>query len=221
MSKRALIFDLDGTLSDPYVGISRSYLYALEAIGRDAISESELRDMIGPPIQIAFARLCGDEPHLIAEAVRAYRERYADVGLFENTVYPEIPETIAALARSYTLYVCTSKPTTFAERILAHFGLATYFAAIDGISLDVTSHDKTTLLATLLEREGVAAADAIMIGDRTYDAEAAHNIGTDFIGVLWGFGNAAEFQAAGATTYVGSPAELAAEIAAISAGKRR
>ena len=220
MSTRALIFDLDGTLTDPFVGISRSYLHALAAIGRDPLPENTLRALIGPPIQHAFAQLCGDEPHLIAAAVQAYRARYADVGLFENSVYTGIPEMLAALAQSFTLYVCTSKPTTFAERILAHFDLARYFARVYGITLDVTSHDKSALLAELLEREGLAAADAIMIGDRTFDAEAALSTGVPFIGVLWGFGSSAEFQAAGATTYVATPDELAREIAAISARKR-
>jgi phosphoglycolate phosphatase len=212
-----LVFDLDGTLTDPYVGISRSYLHALETIGRAPLPESELRGMIGPPMQHVFAALCGDETHLVPDAIRAYRARYADVGLFENTVYPEMHETLAHLAQTHTLYVCTSKPHVFATRILERFDLAPFFTAIYGAELDGTRAHKPDLLRWLLEREGFAPATAVMIGDRSYDVEAATANGLAFVGVRWGFGSDDELTAAGARTFVDVPSALPAAISALSA----
>ena len=213
MATSVLVFDLDGTLTDPYVGISRSYLHALEAIGREPIGESELRDLIGPPMQHAFATICGDEPHLIPAAVQAYRARYAEVGLFENTVYPEIAATLADLARGYTLYVCTSKPAVFAERILERFGLAHHFARIYGSELDGTRAHKPELLRWLIDREGLDTAKAVMIGDRAFDADAAASTGMAFIGVTWGFGSEAELRGAGTQIFVATPAALIPTVA--------
>jgi phosphoglycolate phosphatase len=220
MAIGALIFDLDGTLTDPYVGISRSYLHALDAIGRPPIGEDALRDLIGPPMQQAFARLCGDEPHLVDDAVRAYRSRYADIGLFENTVYPEIPAALAQLAQTFTLFVCTSKPRVFAVRILERFGLAEHFATIYGAELDGTRADKRELLQWVIEQESLDPATCVMIGDREFDAEAAVSTGMPFIGVLWGFGTIGELRAAGAGVFAATPLDLAREIPAAERKKR-
>lgn len=210
-----LVFDLDGTLTDPYVGISRSYLHALATIGRAALPEDALRDLIGPPMQHAFATICGDEPHLIPAAISAYRDRYAEVGLFENTVYPEIAATLASLAQRYTLYVCTSKPAVFAERILERFGLAQHFARIYGSELDGTRAHKPELLRWLIDREGLDVARTVMIGDRAFDAEAAASTGMAFIGVTWGFGSDAELRAAGTQMFVATPAALVDAVARV------
>ena len=210
-----LIFDLDGTLTDPYEGITRSYQHAREQLGLDRLPDSDLRDMIGPPMQDVFLTLSGGNAGLVAEAIALYRERYARVGLFENVVYPGIPEALTALAQSYRLYVCTSKPTTFSVRILEHFDLAKYFAAIYGCELDGTRADKRELMKWLLERERIDGSKAAMIGDRKFDIAAARANGVKPYGVLWGHGNEAELRAAGAVALINAPGDLLATFPAI------
>jgi phosphoglycolate phosphatase len=195
-------------LSDPYAGISRSYLHALNAIGRDALDEPALRELIGPPLHAVFATLCADERDRIPEAIAAFRERYARVGLFENTLYAGIPDVLEQLAQTRTLYVCTSKPRVYAIQILEHFGIAHYFRAIYGSELDGTRGDKRELLAWLLENEGVDPAGATMIGDRYYDIEAALATRVAAVAVLWGYGKRAELESAGAQRFVAEPAAL-------------
>jgi phosphoglycolate phosphatase len=204
----ALIFDLDGTLTDPYVGITRSYQYAREKLGLDVLPESDLRGLIGPPMQEVFSVLSGGNTTLIPAAIAAYRERYARVGMFENVVYSGIPAALEALARSYRLFVCTSKPTAFAVPILEHFELAQYFAGIYGCELDGTRADKRELLAWLLERERLDRAAGAMIGDRRFDIEAAVANGLMPVGVLWGHGSEAELRAAGAEHCIAQPEGL-------------
>jgi phosphoglycolate phosphatase len=212
-SFETLVFDLDGTLTDPYDGITRSYQYAREQLGLNLLPESDLRGLIGPPMQEVFSTLSGGNAALVADAISAYRERYATIGLFENVVYPGIPEALATLSESYRLYVCTSKPGTFATRILDHFDLARYFAGIYGCELDGTRADKRELLKWLLEQENVDGAAAAMIGDRMFDVAAALANSLTPYGVLWGHGSEAELRAAGAQTCFTSPAELGAHFA--------
>ena len=204
----ALIFDLDGTLSDPYAGISRSYLHALNAIGRDALDEQSLRALIGPPLHQVFADLCADANERIPDAIAAFRERYARVGLFENELYAGISEALAQLAQTHTLYICTSKPHVYAVQILEHFGIARHFRAIYGSELDGTRGDKRELLAWLLDHEAIDRADATMIGDRRYDIEAALATQVAAVAVLWGYGTREELESAGAQRFIAEPALL-------------
>ncbi|MGP6156352.1 MAG: HAD hydrolase-like protein [Vulcanimicrobiaceae bacterium] len=203
-----LLFDLDGTLTDPYVGITRSYAHARERLGLSALSDTKLRDLIGPPMDETFWALSDGRPELIDGAIAAYRERYSRVGLFENVVYPGIPAALQTLAASYQLFVCTSKPTTFATRILEHFELANFFERIYGIELNGTRSDKRDLMKWMLERENVACADAAMIGDRKFDVIAAHVCGVMPFGVLWGHGTERELLDAGAVACIASPEDL-------------
>jgi phosphoglycolate phosphatase len=205
---QTLVFDLDGTLTDPYVGITRSYQHAREQLGLDLLPDSDLRGMIGPPMQEVFLELSGGNADLVADAIAHYRERYARVGLYENEVYPGIPEALTTLAQSYRLFVCTSKPTAFAVPILEHFGLAKHFAGIYGCELDGTRADKRELLAWLIEQERFAPATAIMIGDRKFDIAAANANGLTGVGVLWGHGTQRELVEAGAARCIASAAEL-------------
>jgi phosphoglycolate phosphatase len=205
---QTLVFDLDGTLTDPYVGIARSYQHARERLGLDLLPDSDLRGMIGPPMQEVFLELSGGNADLVADAIAHYRERYARVGLFENIVYPAIPDVLATLAQSHRLFVCTSKPTAFAVPILEHFDLAKHFAGIYGCELDGTRADKRELLAWLIEHEQVEPATAVMIGDRRFDIAAALANGLTGIGVLWGHGTEDELLQAGATRCIASPREL-------------
>jgi phosphoglycolate phosphatase len=210
---QTLVFDLDGTLTDPYAGMSRSYLHALKTIGRPPLFESELRSLIGPPMQVVFATLCGGDVELVPAAITAYRERYSRIGLFENVVYPGIREALQVLGRSYELFVCTAKPLTFAKRILERFGLADYFAGIYGSELDGTRADKRELLRWLFERERIVPRGAALIGDRKYDITAALVNGVTPVGVLWGYGTEDELREAGAGTFLTTPSELATHFA--------
>jgi phosphoglycolate phosphatase len=203
-----VLFDLDGTLTDPYVGIARSFAYAMDAIGRPLPDDYDFAPCIGPPMRDAIARLVGDDIDLQSRAIVAYRERYATVGLFENVVYDGIVDMLHGLTGSFRLLLCTSKPHVFATRILERFRLARFFAATYGAELDGTRGDKSELMAWLLEREHIAPHDAIMVGDRSYDIIAAANNGVAAAGVLWGYGSPGELREAGCTRAFAHPREI-------------
>jgi phosphoglycolate phosphatase len=207
-SPTAILLDLDGTLIDPAVGILGCYRVTLEALGCPVAPEEDLRWVIGPPPKASFARLLGGRADPDA-AVRLYRARYSDTGIFEATVYPGVTEALALLReQGRALILCTSKARPFAERIVDHFGLAPYLAAVYGAELDGRFDDKADLIAHLLYAEGIAAETACMVGDREYDMRAAVRHGVAGIGVLWGYGDAAELRGAGARTLIASPDEL-------------
>jgi phosphoglycolate phosphatase len=208
---KAILFDLDGTLTDPREGITRSIAYALERMGLESPPLGELTFAIGPPLRPTLAKLIGDEsPAAVARAIALYRERFADVGLFENAVYEGIAEALHALTdRGTTLYVATSKPRVYAERIVRHFGLDAHFEAIHGCELDGTREDKRELLAHLLPHHSVAPGEAAMIGDRGADMVAARHHGVRAIGALWGYGSRDELEGAGAQELCTRPRELA------------
>ena len=210
-----LVFDLDGTLTDPRLGITRCYAYALEQLGLPAPRLPELERHIGPPLRAVFAELLATaEVERIERGVTLYRERFATIGLFENAPYPEIHATLAELReRGHALWVCTSKPLVYAERILEHFALAEYFRGVYGDELRGAFADKARLLAHLLEREAIPAARAIMIGDRMHDARAARSNGARSIGVLYGFGDEPELTAAGVDALCAQVRDLPSVIA--------
>jgi phosphoglycolate phosphatase len=205
-----LLFDLDGTLTDPFPGITKCIQYALVAMGRPEPAAESLRWCIGPPLKKSFESLLGPaDEHLAEVAVAKYRERFGSVGLFENNLYPAIAETLDQLKQSgHSLSVATSKPTVFAERIIAHFGLGKYFRSINGSELDGTRSDKTTLIAYILKRDDIGPKDTIMIGDRKHDMIGARQNGVAGIGVGWGYGTMEELAEAGAYACVATPAEL-------------
>jgi phosphoglycolate phosphatase len=206
------LFDLDGTLTDPVIGITRSVQYALEKLGRPVPEADALRWMIGPPLLASFAKILGDERAAL-DALRFYRERFSDVGLFENEVYAGIPALLTRLtAGGVRLFVATSKPHVFARRILAHFDLLRFFAAVHGSELDNRNADKRDLLAHVLATEGIDPTTAVMIGDREHDALGARANGIAAIGVTWGYGSREELLAAGVTCLVDSPDELDAPV---------
>ena len=210
--RQAVLFDLDGTLTDPREGITRSIAYALEGMGLQPPAPDALTFAIGPPLRRSLATLLDDEsPARIERALALYRERFADVGLFENSVYEGIAEALHALARrGARLYVATSKPRVYAERIVRHFGLDAHFEAVHGCELDGTREDKRDLLAHLLPHHGLDAARCAMIGDRGADMAAARHHGVRGIGALWGYGTREELEQAGAQSLCARPAELAA-----------
>lgn len=209
LSVSTAVFDLDGTLTDPKPGITRSVQYALEKLGRPVGDADDLLWMIGPPLRQSFVALLGSEAEA-DEAVRLYRERYGVTGLFENEVIAGIPALLDGLADAgIRLFVATSKPRVFAERILAHFGLADRFASIHGSEFDGTRTDKRDLLRHVVASEGIAAPAAVMIGDREHDAIGAREVGMPAIGVRWGYGSDEELLAAGVVALVDTPADIA------------
>lgn len=199
----AIFFDLDGTLTDPKIGITRCIQYALEKMGEPVPATEDLTWCIGPPLFGNFSQLVGADK--AEEGVRLYRERFADIGLFENDPYPEIHETLATLqARGASLYVASSKPLVFVDRILARYELSEFFTRTYGSELDGTRTDKSELLAHALADSNVRQTDAVMIGDRKHDAIGAANNDMDFIGVLYGYGDRLELESVGASVLVDS-----------------
>lgn len=209
---KAVLFDLDGTLTDPREGITRCIAYALERMGIEPPALDDLTFAIGPPLRRSLARLLNDEtPEAVERALALYRERFADVGLFENAPYAGIVEALREVsARGATLYVATSKPRVYAERIVRHFGLDAHFEAVHGCELDGTREDKRDLLAHLLPHHGLDARHAAMIGDRGADMIAARHHGVRAVGVLWGYGSRQELEEGGAQHFCERPGELAA-----------
>ncbi len=205
-----LLFDLDGTLTNPFQGITQCIAYALERMGRSAPQREGLGWCIGPPLRGSFAKLLGsDDKALVEKALGFYRERFGTVGLFENEIYEGIPEALEALqAKGHRLFLATSKPRVYAERIMDHFGLARYFEHIHGAELDGTRNDKTSLISYILERESIVASEAVMIGDRKYDMIGAGENGVCGFGVLWGYGTRDELEASGASDFIKAPGNL-------------
>ena len=205
-----ILLDLDGTLTDPKVGILTSLQYALEKLGEDVPPMDELSWCIGPPLKDAFIKMFGeDQTERVAEGVRHFRERFGDVGLFENEVYPDIPELLSRLnEQGHVLHIATSKPEIFARRILDHFDLAGSFASIHGSELDGTRSDKGELIAHILEDQSIANHDSVMIGDRKHDILGAIRNEVPGIGVLWGYGSRDELEGAGATACIQQPNDL-------------
>ncbi len=208
----AVFFDLDGTLTDPRTGITRSIQYALDKLDHPVPTEPELLWCIGPPLRASFATLLGRDD-LADAAVALYRERFADIGLFENAVYPGVADLLSTLCGTgRRLFVATSKPAIYAERIIAHFGLGAHFESVFGSELDGTRADKTELLGYALQITGADAQRAVMIGDRRHDMIGARNHGMTAIGVLYGFGTEAELREAGAHHVSASPQGVLARI---------
>lgn len=195
-----VFFDLDGTLTDPAPGITRCLAHALEQLGRPAPDLRSLERFIGPPLQQSFGSLLAtDDPALIDAGIGHYRDRFGEVGLFENEVYEGIPALLGELqASGRRLRVVTSKPTVYAARITAHFGLERYFEAIHGSELSGLRADKRELIAHVLETRSLSGPECVMIGDRSHDIVGGKAHGLRGIGVAWGYGSRDELLEAGA-----------------------
>ena len=219
MTGRAVLFDLDGTLTDPKPGITACIRHALGGLGRTPPPAEELLWCIGPPLWQSFATLLDTtDGALIARSVALYRERFGTVGLFENAVYPGIPEAVAAVrAAGFATYVATSKPHVYARRIVAHFGLAALFDGVYGSELDGTRVEKAELIAYALAEERLDPARVVMIGDREHDAIGARRCGVRVIGVSYGYGTEAELRAHGAEAIAHAPAAIPALVSGLLA----
>jgi phosphoglycolate phosphatase len=195
-----LFFDLDGTLTDSRPGIMASMRHALKAIGRESPTDEALLPFIGPPTHDAFRALLGSsDPELNERTIAIYRERYAALGWAENSVYPGVSAGLATLtAAGFALWVVTSKPHVFANRIIDHFELRPFFRHVYGSELSGERSHKGELIAHVLASEGLSNRDAWMIGDRLHDIHGAKHNGLRSAGVLWGYGSQAELADAGA-----------------------
>jgi phosphoglycolate phosphatase len=204
-----VFFDLDGTLTDPKIGITASIQYALARFNIRIPTQDELTWCIGPPLHASFKALLGTSDADADRAVELYRERFADVGLFENTLYAGVEDVLAAVAApGRRLFVATSKPHVFADRIIDHFGLRRHFGRVFGSELDGTRVHKTDLLRYALDETATDPARAIMIGDRKHDMIGAANNGIATIGVLYGYGSREELHAAGAMHLCTAPGDI-------------
>jgi phosphoglycolate phosphatase len=200
MSRTQLFFDLDGTLTDSRPGILASMRHALTILGMDIPAEETLSRLIGPPTHEAFRELLdSSDSEFIASTIAIYRERYAELGLFESSVYPGVAEGLRELrAAGFSLFVVTSKPQVYANRIIDHFDLRQYFQHVYGSELSGERSKKGELIAHVLSLEGLASSSAWMIGDRLHDVLGAKQNGLRSAGVLWGYGSRAELSDAGA-----------------------
>lgn len=191
-----MIFDLDGTLTDPKVGITEAIKFALNKMGEPIPEMKVLEDFIGPPLFDSFIEMCGLSPSQALKAVDYYREYYSKKGLYENNPYPGIEDALKALKeQNVHLYVATSKPEVYAKKILKHFGLSHYFDCIAGATLDGTITKKEEVLDYLSEKCKLAALGSVlMVGDRKFDIEGARHAGFDAAAVLYGYGSREELE---------------------------
>ncbi len=205
-----LLFDLDGTLTDPGLGITNSVMYALGKFGISVSDRPSLYKFIGPPLRESFGKFYGFSKEQCEQAVKYYREYFSEKGLYENEVYDEIPRVLTMLKESgRTLAVATSKPEPFAVRILKHFDLYGYFDLVAGATMDDTRNEKADVIRYALDSIGVPdRSSAIMIGDRKHDVIGAKANGIDAVGVLYGYGGRGELTDAGAAFIADSPADI-------------
>jgi phosphoglycolate phosphatase len=207
---QAILFDLDGTLTDPKVGITRSIQFALSALNYPVPEQDDLLWCIGPPLHQSFAQLLQTaDAALVDRAITLYRDRFSTVGLFENALYPKIPRVLQVLrGLGYRCFVATSKPQVFAQQIVKHFELTQLLNGIYGSELDGTRSDKGELIQYVLEREKLASQECVMVGDRSHDMIGAKRHGLTAIGVTYGYGTTAELIANGVDYIAHTPEEL-------------
>lgn len=211
-----ILFDLDGTLTDPKLGITSSVQYALRALGIEEPSLDSLEPFIGPPLADSFREFYGLEGERLATAIDKYRERFATQGIFENEIYPGIPQMLADLkAKGKKLAIASSKPTLFVEQILEHFEIGKYFDHVVGSNMDGTRGTKEEVVEETLrqmltvEMTPAQKRDAVaMVGDRKFDIEGARAHGITSVGVLFGYAPEGELEEAGADYIVNSVRSL-------------
>ena len=204
-----VLFDLDGTLTNSGRGIIKSVTAAFKGIGRPVPGMDIRRRFIGPPMWDSFTLMCHIPPEEAVKAIEYYRIEYNAKGIFENEVYKGIPELLnALLGAGAMLAVATSKPVTPTNIVLDHYGLSKYFKYVSAEDDSDHGGGKEILIRRVLNESGIPAEKAVMIGDTKFDAEGARKAGTNFIGVLYGFGSKKEMAVKGAQRFAQSPAEL-------------
>lgn len=207
----SFLFDLDGTLTDPGEGITKSVQYALEKMGHPEPDRDKLRVFVGPPLLRQFMAYRGFTQEEGLQAVAYYRERFTSTGIFENIVYPGIPELLASLrAQGFRLAVASSKPEVFVKQILKYFQLDSYFEEAVGATMDQRRTEKADVIEEALRRLlwKEKREQVLMVGDREHDVFGAQAAGLNCVGVSYGYGSVAELKAAGAIAIADSPREL-------------
>lgn len=205
-----ILFDLDGTLTDPGEGITNSVAYALKKYDIEVSDRSELYKFIGPPLKDSFMRFYSFSEEKAEQAIAYYREYFRDIGIFENRVYEGVEDMLRTLCdKEKTIVLATSKPEEFAVRILEHFDLKKYFNIVAGASMDSSRRKKGDVIAYAISLcEDFCKDTAIMIGDREHDIIGAKENGLKSIGVLYGYGDEVELKTAGADYIVSSPQDI-------------
>lgn len=204
-----VLFDLDGTLTDPGLGITNSVAYALERYGISVEDRKSLYTFIGPPLSDSFMKYYGFSEEKAMEAIMVYREYFKDKGIFENEVYGGVRELLEKISSSgRKIVLATSKPEEFAVRILEHFDLMQYFDVVAGASMDEKRNKKGDVIKYAMEKGNFTSDSAVMIGDREHDIFGAKENKLDSIGVLYGYGSEAELKAAGADYIVKTVDEI-------------
>ena len=207
MTKKAVFFDLDGTLTDSGEGIMNCATLALNHFGLPVPSRQEMRIFVGPPLDQTFIRF-GVPADQTDEAIRLFRSRYMTVGKFENFPYPGVREMLESLqAQGHRLFVATSKPEVLANEVLSHFDLSKFFEKICGATLDGSRSHKEDVIRYLLAQV-TDVSDVIMVGDTAYDVIGAKAHGIPCIGVSWGYGTQEDMKNAGAVAIAQTPEEV-------------
>ncbi|MBR5322398.1 MAG: HAD family hydrolase [Clostridia bacterium] len=196
-----VLFDLDGTLTDPGVGITNSVAYALKAFGIENTDRRQLYKFIGPPLIDSFSKYYSLSDEECKKAIFEYRVYFKEKGMFENSVYKDVPELLQTLKDDgKKLVIATSKPEEFAVTILKHFNLYKHFDAVCGASMDGKRSIKGDIIKYALDKCDITdLTKTVMIGDREHDIIGAKSVGIDSVGVLYGYGNLEELKKAGAT----------------------
>ena len=210
MNKEFIFFDLDGTLTDPKTGITKSVQYSLKSFGIDINDPDELVAFIGPPLRDSYKKYYAFSDADSEKAVEKYREYFSEKGIFENAIYDGIADLLKLQAASgKTLTVATSKPTVYAEKILKHFNIEAYFRFVAGSELDGRRSKKDLVIQYALDNLNISDKNkVIMVGDREHDILGAKELGIDSIGVLYGYGDYKELSEAGATYIAADVNEL-------------
>ncbi|MGB5824248.1 MAG: HAD family hydrolase [Proteocatella sp.] len=210
INKKYILFDLDGTLTDPFMGITQSVQYALEHFNIKVEDLHQLSRFIGPPLKMSFQEYYKLTEEQSEKAVKKYRERFSDIGIFENEIYEGIKDMLEELIENgKVILMATSKPEAYAKRIADFFDLTQYFTQICGSEFDGRRQDKAEVIQLLMENQMIEdKAQVIMIGDRKHDIIGANKTEIESIGVAYGYGGNAELKEAGATYIVNSVAEL-------------
>jgi len=213
MKQKVILFDLDGTITDPKIGITKSFQYALQHFGIQVDNLDALEPVIGPPLKKSFSEFYHLSEDQIERAIEKYRERFSTVGLYENEIYDGMENLLKELSEAgYILEIASSKPTVFVEKICEHFKIKQYFTHIVGSFLDGRRGEKEEVVEKAIRLSKATPDHIIMVGDRIYDVIGAHKKGIAVIGVSYGYGGRQELEEAGADVIVDTVAQLREEL---------
>ncbi len=215
-----VLFDLDGTLTDPGKGITRCIRYALERLGASMPLSDQLTWCVGPPLRASFTQLLNTtDETILDQALVLYRKRFSEKGMFENILYPGVVSSLTRLRKAgFNLFLATSKPRVFARQILDHFNMTTYFHRVYGSELDGRLSDKGALIAHILHEERLAPAATMMVGDRVYDIEGGKENKVMTAAVSYGYGTREEIDAADPDIVFETIADLTKTLLSLRAG---